>query len=120
MIDIWCAGHAQTHDNVAGVASGHRDVAMTDKGRNRARTVLRERYANKSFDVVFTSDTQRAYDTARLILERRGIPVVRDGYSGYIQRRTFGSLCKRQGGLPETYHRAGSVTWLNGVKEYSH
>ena len=78
MIEIWCAGHAQTHDNVAGVASGHGDVALTDEGRNHARTVLRERYANESFDVIFTSDTQRAYDTARLIFEGRGIPIVQD------------------------------------------
>ena len=78
MIEIWCAGHAQTHDNVAGVASGRRDLAVTDEGRNHPRTVLRERYANESFNVVLASDTQRAYDTARLIFEGRGIPIVQE------------------------------------------
>jgi broad specificity phosphatase PhoE len=78
MIDIWFEAHAQTHHNAAGIASGHYDVALTDHGREHARSVLRSRYAGQHFDVAYTSDTQRAYDTAYLIFVGRPIPILRD------------------------------------------
>jgi broad specificity phosphatase PhoE len=78
MIDIWFEYHAETHHNAAGLASGHYDVALTDRGRDHAQTVLRARYAAQHFDAAYTSDTQRAYDTARLMTAGRGIPILRD------------------------------------------
>jgi broad specificity phosphatase PhoE len=78
MIDIWFEAHAETYHNAAGLASGHYDVALTDHGREHAQSVLRSRYAGEPFDVVFTSDTQRAYDTACLIFAGRPIPILRD------------------------------------------
>ena len=78
MIDIWCEAHAQTYHNAAGLASGHYDVALTAHGREQAQTVLRVRYAGQRFDVVYTSDTQRAYDTACLIFAGRPLPILRD------------------------------------------
>jgi broad specificity phosphatase PhoE len=78
MIDIWFEAHAQTHHNAAGLASGHYDVALTDYGRQQARSVLRRRYAAHDFNIGYTSDTQRAYDTACLIFAGRPIPIVRD------------------------------------------
>ena len=62
MIDLWFEAYAQTHHNAAGIASGHYDVALTDHGREQAQSVLRGHSAGQHFDVVFTSDTQRAYD----------------------------------------------------------
>ena len=78
MIDIWFEAHAQTYHNAAGLASGHYDVALTEHGREHAQTVLRARYAGQPFDVVFTSDTQRAYDTACLICADRAVPILQD------------------------------------------
>ena len=78
MIDLWFEAHAQTYHNAAGLASGHYDVALTDHGREHAQSVLRSRYAGQPFDVVFTSDTQRAYDTACLIFAGRPIPILQD------------------------------------------
>ena len=53
-------------------------MALTDHGREHIQSILRSRYAGQHFDVVFTSDTQRAYDTAGLIFAGRPIPIVRD------------------------------------------
>jgi len=78
MIDLWCEMHAQTYHNAAGLASGHYDVALTDAGREHARSVMRSRHAGQDFDVVFTSDTQRAYDTACLIFAGRAVPILQD------------------------------------------
>ena len=78
MINIWFEGHAQTHHNAADIASGHYDVALTEEGREHARSIRRQQYAGEHFDVVFTSDMQRAYDTACLIFTGRQIPIVKD------------------------------------------
>lgn len=78
MIEILFEGHAQTHHNAKGVASGHYDVALTDQGREHARSVRRLYYADKHVDAVFTSDTQRAFDTACLIFADREIPILQD------------------------------------------
>ena len=78
MITIWYEPHAQSRDNVAGVASGHRDVELTEIGRGQAQGRMRAKYEHERFDVVFTSDTRRAYDTARLVFEGRDIPIEQD------------------------------------------
>jgi len=78
MIDLWLEMHAQTHDNARGVASGHFDVALTEQGRMQAQTVLRSRYAQQRFDAAYTSNTQRAFDTARLLFEDRPLPIFQD------------------------------------------
>jgi len=78
MIDLWCEVHAQTYHNAADLASGHYDVALTDYGRAHAQSVMRVRYADQPFDVVFTSDTQRAYDTACLMFADRALPILQD------------------------------------------
>ena len=79
MLDIWFEVHAQTYHNAADLASGHYDVVLTDHGRGEhAQSVLRARYADERFDIVFTSDTRRAYDTACLIFAGRPIPILQD------------------------------------------
>ena len=78
MIDLWFEAHAQTYHNAADLASGHYDVALTAQGREYAQSVLRARYADQHFDTVFTSDTQRAYDTACLIFADRALPILQD------------------------------------------
>jgi alpha-ribazole phosphatase/probable phosphoglycerate mutase len=78
MIDLWLEMHAQTHHNVQGIASGHHDVDLTPEGRDQAQTIYRRRYAHQRFDLAFTSNTQRAYDTACLLFADRPIPVFQD------------------------------------------
>ena len=78
MITIWYEPHAQSRDTAAGIASGHRDVGLTEIGRGQARGRMRAKYEHERFDVVFTSDTRRAHDTARLIFEGRDIPLEQD------------------------------------------
>jgi broad specificity phosphatase PhoE len=78
MIDLWLEMHAQTHHNAQGVASGHFDVALTPYGREQAQTILRQRYAHQRYDAAYTSNTQRAYDTACLLFADRPIPIFQD------------------------------------------
>ncbi len=78
MIDLWLEMHAQTHHNAQGVASGHFDVALTPFGREQAQTILRLRYAHHHYDAAYTSNTQRAYDTACLMFADRRVPLFQD------------------------------------------
>lgn len=78
MIDLWLEMHAQTVHNAEDVASGHFDVALTPYGREQAQTILRQRYADQRFDAAYTSNTQRAYDTACLMFADRPLPVYQD------------------------------------------
>ena len=77
-IDLWFDVHAQTYHNAADLASGHYDVALTAPGRTQAQSVLRARYADQLFDVVFTSETQRVYNIACLIFACRPLPILQD------------------------------------------
>ena len=43
MIDLWCEMHAETYHNAAGLASGHYDVALTERGREHAPARAHER-----------------------------------------------------------------------------
>jgi broad specificity phosphatase PhoE len=78
MIDLWLEMHALTLHNAQGLASGHIDVALSDAGREQAQTILRQRYATQRFDCAYTSNTQRAHDTARLMFADRPNPIFQD------------------------------------------
>ena len=78
LITIYYRGHAQTLDIVRGVASGHRDVELSDYGRQQAATDYRAAYEGVAFDAVYTSDTRRAFDTARLMLDGQALEITQD------------------------------------------
>ena len=64
---------------VRGVASGHFDTELSDYGRQRAATDLRSAYERRrSSTPSYTSDTRRAYDTARLMLNGKALEITRD------------------------------------------
>jgi broad specificity phosphatase PhoE len=56
--------HSTSTDNEAGIASGHRDVSLSELGRRQAAE-LGERYRN-GFDAVYCSDLRRAVETAEI------------------------------------------------------
>ena len=77
MITVIFESHATSVDNEAGVASGHRDVPLSDRGRRQAAE-MGERYAGRRIDAVYCSDLQRAYETAEIAFAGKGIPIFRD------------------------------------------
>ena len=115
MIDIWVQGHAQTFHNAAGLASGHFDVGLTDAGREEARSVLRRQYAHEPFDVVFTSDTRRAYETACLIFEGHSMPIIRDAR---LRECDYGDLTGRPRAVIEAMRLAALCTPFPNGESY--
>jgi len=68
MLKIYITRHGQNKDNLSGILNGHRDEPLTEKGIEQAREIASKiKEARITFDAVYTSPLQRAYETARII-----------------------------------------------------
>ena len=77
MTTVIFESHATSVDNEAGVASGHRDVLLSARGREEAHT-MGQQHAGRQVDVVYCSDLRRSYETAEMAFAGRGVPIIRD------------------------------------------
>ena len=79
--------HGETDWNFERRVQGHADRPLNETGRAQARA-LAEELAGEPIDAVYSSDLVRAHETARVVAERRGLPVtaVRD-----LREKHFGS-----------------------------
>jgi len=71
VVRIWFESRATTVDNEAGVASGERDTALSERGILEAEELGR-RNRGRGVAVVFCSDLQRSWRTAEIAF---GTPV---------------------------------------------
>lgn len=69
--------HGQTDWNVEGRWQGQADAPMNDKGRAQARA-LADQLNGWRVDAIWSSDLQRALETAQIIADRQGKPVHAD------------------------------------------
>lgn len=75
MLKIFLARHGQDLDNVAGILNGRRDMALSEKGLEQAREVAEKiKAAGMSFDKIYSSPLQRAFNTAMIICLNLGLP----------------------------------------------
>ncbi len=91
-VEIFIARHGQNVDNINGVLNGHRDLPLTDLGREQARQLARGIMdARLSFDFVYTSPLLRAKETAQIVSKQLGYnqePIVLD----LLIERDFGVM----------------------------
>jgi probable phosphoglycerate mutase len=70
------ARHGETDWNREQRFQGHADPPLNDLGRAQAVALADELAESAArFDVVYTSDLRRAYETARIVAERLGVPL---------------------------------------------
>ncbi len=69
--------HGETDWNADGRLQGHTDRPLNDYGRRQAAR-LAEELAGEQIDAVYASDLARARETAEILAERLGLPVVVD------------------------------------------
>jgi broad specificity phosphatase PhoE len=74
---ILLARHGETDWNRDGRFQGWADPSLNDAGRAQART-LAGRLRDVPFDAVYSSDLRRAHETAVIVAEPHGVPVVSD------------------------------------------
>jgi broad specificity phosphatase PhoE len=69
--------HGETDWNAEGRLQGHTDRPLNEYGRRQAKQ-LAERLAHEPVDAIYASDLSRAKETAEIVGERLGLPVVID------------------------------------------
>jgi probable phosphoglycerate mutase len=74
---VYIIRHGTTDWNRAGRIQGHLDPPLNDEGRTQARLVSR-RLTRLGATALYSSDLQRAYDTARIIAQATGLRVVQN------------------------------------------
>lgn len=69
--------HGQTEWNIANIRQGHLDSPLTEEGIAQAKALAR-RLMREKFSVIYSSDLGRAMQTARIIAEATGHPIIGD------------------------------------------
>jgi broad specificity phosphatase PhoE len=69
--------HGQTDWNLEGRYQGQSDIPLNEIGRNQVR-VLAQKIKGCSFSAIYTSDLERAYETARILAASLRLPVICD------------------------------------------
>ena len=72
---LFLVRHGETVDNARQIMQGQTQGCLNEKGREQARVVA-ERLATEPVDVIVASDLRRAIQTAEIIAEPHGLPVV--------------------------------------------
>lgn len=80
--------HGETAWNVDTRLQGHQDVPLNDTGRWQAQCVARA-LADEGLNAIYSSDLQRAFDTAQAIAELTGLTAVADPD---LRERAFGAF----------------------------
>lgn len=83
---LYIMRHGITDWNVLKKLQGQSDIPLNEDGRSLARKAHDE-YMNVHFDICFCSPLLRAKETAALLLEGRGVPVV---YDDRLKEMCFG------------------------------
>jgi len=82
--------HGETDWNVARRLQGHTDIALNDRGLAQAARLAKSlKTARVQFDVLYTSDLQRAAQTANAIVEIFKLPAITNGA---LRERHLGAL----------------------------
>jgi uncharacterized phosphatase len=95
---LYVVRHGQSEYNRDDLLSGHANPDLTELGREQAHAT-RERLKDVSFDVIYSSDLQRAIDTAAIVAGRE---VPHENRHRTLRERHFGSI----DGLPGHHLRS--------------
>jgi broad specificity phosphatase PhoE len=90
---LYLVRHGQTDWTIQGKLQGHADIPLNNAGRAQAAAIS-ERMSEIGFDICFSSDLQRAIETARILgaarpLIIKPIPVLRGRDYGPWENRFF-------------------------------
>lgn len=111
--------HGETGHNKAKILQGHLDIPLNDTGRAQADNAAKI-LKDEKFDVVFSSDLQRAHETARRALGDKKTdqihltPLLRERYFGKFQGMTFSQI----GNYLTKFGEQGNFSFQGREKEF--
>lgn len=112
MVELWLTRHGETEYNVSGVVQGVVNSNLTERGVADAQA-LGHGFAidGVTFDAAYSSDLQRAADTAQLALSAAGMNLNVQQMAG-LREQNFGLFdgqpeSQRQGALADMLRDAG-------------
>jgi broad specificity phosphatase PhoE len=108
---ILLARHGETDWNLQRRVQGHSDTPLNETGRAQA-LALAETLDGANLDAIYASDLARAYDTARVVAERKGLTVTT---LPELRERNFGTwegLTDTE--IHERFPQAKSGSWGDG------
>lgn len=92
---IFIARHGQNEDNIDGVLNGHRDLPLTELGREQARQLGEGiKSSGLNFDAVYCSPLSRAHETAVISSKIAGLPTPQ--VMDILIERDFGIMTGRK------------------------
>lgn len=103
-MEIWLIRHGETLWNREKRFQGHRDIPLSDTGRDQARACGRQ-LRDVSFSAVYSSDLLRASETASLVFEGRDLETslderYRERHMGVLEGHTRDEIPER---FPEAW-----------------
>ena len=112
--------HGETDYNAKGIIQGQYDAPLNSHGREQA-ILLAKRLAKNPPDVLYSSDSSRAHDTARAVAEACDLPIhldkrLREIAMGRWENQPWREMHKR---YPEEWKqaRSGDPTFKHGGGE---
>ena len=95
---IYLVRHGQSEGNLHDLFIGHTDIALTELGIRQAKMAAGY-LKDVPIDAVYSSDLQRAYNTARATAEAKGLPItktpqMREVFGGAWEEVCFSDLHK--------------------------
>jgi len=109
-MEFYVFRHGQTDWNKERRIQGHSDIPLNDEGRRQA-SQLRETLSHLNLDIIFSSDLDRAYETAVIACDGLGLEVIKD------QRLREAHFGQAEGMLIEDIMKTfGENTWRKFMK----
>lgn len=114
MVTFYIVRHGQTLLNQLDRAQGWSDSPLTAFGK-QAATELGKALSSVSFQAAYTSDTHRAFDTARLLLEESGQPNIEICQDARLREWCLGTMEAEKN---KVFIDCVS-NWLGGITSFS-
>ena len=121
--EIYLVRHGETDWNNEGRFQGHTNIPLNEKGKLQAQ-VAYEKLRAINFDLIYSSDLERAAQTARIITAYRKIQIrydarLRERDAGIYSGLTLSEISKIKG-LDLTISQYVSDDKLEGIEPLSH
>ena len=112
--------HGETDSNAAQIYQGQGNGMLTKKGLSQAKT-LAKTLSKFKIDSIYSSDLQRAFDTASMIAKDRRKPVIKESrlkerYYGNWEGKRFDEIIKKYTSLYKTWMKNPDKAKIPGAE----